>query len=1213
MIRQLILTLCAAFTAGPSAVAQVAEKRCKVYLVSNAHLDTQWNWDVKTTINKYIPKTLDQNLWLIRRYPNYVFNFEGGIKYHWMKEYYPERFNLVKEAVKSGQWHISGSTWDANDTNIPSTESVFRNILLGQEFFQKEFGVKSTDIFLPDCFGFGYTLPSIMAHCSLIGFSTQKLNWRKNPFYGTRKEPFSIGLWQGIDGSRVMCAFDCGNYVYDFPGDDLSKTPDLLTRAKRGVNGTAYRYYGDGDMGGSPSIGSVETLEKALKSPGSDSLVIISATSDQLYKDYLPYEAHPELPVFDGELLMDVHATGCYTSQGAMKRFNRRNEQLADAAERASVIAHWCGGFSYPQQTLNEAWKRFLWHQFHDDLTGTSIPAAYAYSWNDELLSQRQFADVIRYASAHVIHTLDTDGTGIPLVVYNPVACERRSVVEAFVPVSGKNACVCVSGPDGKPVPTQMISTTDSIAHIAFVAHVEPQSYSVFNVEESRKSSECSCLKASPKGLENDVYEIGLDENGDIASIFDKRYGRELVESGKRIRLALFLNNESNEWPAWEIQKTVLDSSAESIRNNVRISVEAIGPVFASVKIERTFGNSRFVQRIRLTDGASDDRIDIISDIDWASKSSLLKAEFPLSVANPDAVYDVGLGYVNRGNNTPISYEVYAHHWADLFDPAKGYGVAVLTDCKYGWDKPSDNVLRLTLLHTPGTEYRYPHQRTQDFGHHTMTYSIVGHNDPTAIAGLTQKGDELNQPLIPFLVSKHSGINGKKFSFVRSDSPAVSIKMLKKTEHGDDYVLRVYENRGTNIDGAQISFVDEIEFAEELNGLEEPVGNASYAGNTLYVDLTRFQPKTFRIRLKKSGRELFTAVSEPLPLDYDCDGISPDGFAAYSDFDGKWNSYSADLLPDTLCCDGVNFVLGQAGRKNVLKCHGNAIALPKDSRYTKLHVLAAATDRDRSAVFKIGAQEIRLEIPYYSGFYGQWGLDGFSEGYVKEAMPVFVGTHRHSKDLGNEAYVFTYIFKYELDIPEGADVLYLPDDSHIAVFAISAARSATDDVRYANEIRALPDATCRIEYEPRNSDNLAEGASILKFSNPTKLASDRFPQMALDGNLETMWEDNYFLNPNASKFLEIDLDGQKKLRTWKILHGGNPSQSSITRDFKILIRRDLADAWIPVVSISGNEKIVSEGRFPPGIVARYVKFEISCGNQIDNSTLAIREFVLSGE
>lgn len=206
-----ILTFCAGRAAAQEQETP-APKTYKIYAVCDAHLDTQWNWDLTHTIREYIPRILFQNLWMLERYPDYKFNFEGGIIYRWMKEYYPLHYARLQKYIDEGRWHISGASWNANDPNMPSAESFIRNILQGQELYKREFGVRSTDIFLPDCFGFGYTLPSLAAHCGLIGFSTQKLSWRKHDFFPDapyhKKNPFSWGVWYGIDGQSLMATFD---------------------------------------------------------------------------------------------------------------------------------------------------------------------------------------------------------------------------------------------------------------------------------------------------------------------------------------------------------------------------------------------------------------------------------------------------------------------------------------------------------------------------------------------------------------------------------------------------------------------------------------------------------------------------------------------------------------------------------------------------------------------------------------------------------------------------------------------------------------------------------------------------------------------------------------------------------------------------------------------------------------------------------------------
>ena len=1038
------------------------EKEFKTYLVSTAHFDTQWNWDVRESIDDYLHRTMVQNFWLFERFPNYVFNFESAQKYAWMKEYYPQEYEKVKHYIKTGRWNVVGSTWEATDPNIPSSESFFRNVLLGQTFYKNEFGVKSNDIYLPDCFGFGYTLPTIAAHCGLKGFSTQKLQWRKNYFYGKgKKMPFPIGLWQGLDGARIMAVCDAGGYGTSYYYDDITVNQRIINRSKQDPNNISYTYYGVGDRGGSPTLPSVYSMEQALK--GNGPIEVISAKAGQIYEDFYPFDKHPELPVWDGELLMDVHGVGCYTSQAAMKLFNRRNEQLADAAERASVVAELLGGIEYPAEELRKNWQRFLWHQFHDDLTGTSIPRSYTFSWNDELIAQTRFAEHITTAVGAVSRALNTKVSGAPIVVYNPQATSRRDLVKATVQLEKRPTALRVVSPTGEKTAAQILSWENGQAEILFVAEVAPLSFSVYDVQAGAATAS-KALKVEGKSIENSIYKVTLDENGDIASIVDKRNNRELVQEGKPFRLVMFTDNISTDYPAWELYKKVLDGPSSSITRGVQISVAEEGPVRASLRVERGTWGSKFVQYISLTEGAADDCIEIANEVDWGGEKALLKAEFPMTVANEQASYDLGLGYVKRGNNVEQAFEVLGHQWADLTSKDGSYGISILNDCKYGWDKPDDNTLRLTLFHTPlpGKHYRY--QDHQDHGHHSFRYAIVGHEADANQAGIAKKAGDFNQPLMAFATVKHAGQLGRSYSFATTDNPQVVIKAIKKAEDGSGYIVRINEIHGKAYEQAAIEFANEITSAIEMNGIEEEIGAATFAGNKLTVSGTAFQPRTFKVTFK-SEPLLTLPKSQAVALQHNAVALTPDEFNRAGDFDRQGNSLAAELMPARIVTDGVAFdIQNDPAIFNYVRANGDTILLPENHGADKLFILATSIRNDRMATFLVDGKPYEVKVPYYSGFYGQWGWKGESEGYIKDAALGYVADHKHSAAKGNDSYNFAYLYKIRLDIPKNARTLVLPKDAAIAVFAATLTDNANYDTKAAAEMRALPYTTQKVNY-----------------------------------------------------------------------------------------------------------------------------------------------------
>ena len=1173
---------------GAYAQKQANDKKVKAYMVADAHLDTQWNWDIQTTINEYVWNTINRNLFLMKRYPNYVFNFEGAVKYSWMKEYYPTQYEELKEYINSGRWHISGSGWDANDVLVPSSESVIRNIMLGQTYYRQEFGKESTDIFLPDCFGFGWTLPSLAAHCGLIGFSSQKLDWRNNPFYGNSKHPFTIGLWKGVDGKQLMLAhgYDYGRRWND---EDLSESEQLQKLSKDNPFGLVYRYYGTGDTGGSPTLESVRSIEKGIKGDGP--VEVISATSDQLYKDFQPYDKHPELPVFNGELLMDVHGTGCYTSQAAMKLYNRQNELLGDAAERAALAAEWLGAADYPGASLTESWKRFIFHQFHDDLTGTSIPRAYEFSWNDELLSLKQFSDILTKAVDGVAGQLDTRTKGEAVVLYNANAFPVTDLAEIVIETSKTPKGYTVYNEKGKKVPSQLVGYAGGKAHLLVEATVPANGYVVYDVRTSGGKAAVEPTEVS--SIENSVYKLTFDQNGDIVSLQDKRNGKEMVKEGQAIRLALFTENKSYAWPAWEILKETVDRDPISITDDVKIRLVEDGTLRKAVCIEKKYGESVFKQYVRLYEGCRADRVDFYNEVDWQTTNALLKAEFPLAIENEKATYDLGLGNIQRGNNTKTAYEVYAHQWTDLTDQSNSYGVSVLNDCKYGWDKPNNHTIRLSLLHTPKTDGGYTYQNRQDFGHHIFTYSLTGHEGALDKSATVQKAAVLNQPLKAFISPKHKGTLGKSFSFAQSDNDKVIIKALKKAEVSDEYVVRVYETEGKELQKAVITFAGEIESACEADGTEKEIGTATFNGNGLQVSVEPYSVKTYKVRLKKAT-PVQSVDYAYLPLKYDRKCFSWNEFRHEANFESGY-SYAAELLPDSvLTANGVPFRLGEKEIANGVTCKGNEIELPANSSYNRIYFLVASTDKDRTVTLGIGEKQEEVTVPYYTDFIGQWGHVGHTEGFLKQAEVAYVGTHRHSAEK-DEAYEFTYMFKVGMDIPKDAKSIKLPEDEHVVVFAATLVDEQYPSVVPAGELFR----TAIMEGKSTNNRaNLLKDAKIIGCSGEVNESEQA--RFAIDGNTSTKWCDTSV----APNYIDFDLGEQKELTGWKLVNAGQEGSSFITGACFLQGRNDLNEEWKTIDPLVGNRKDTVLRNFNK-VSYRYVRLLITQSTQ-DNGLNAAR-------
>jgi alpha-mannosidase len=1117
-----------------------------LYTVGYAHLDTEWRWEYPQSINEYLSKTLRNNFALADKYPHYIFNFTGANRYRLMKEYYPADFAKLKQYVAAGRWFPAGSSMEEGDVNSPNAESIFRQILYGNNFFRREFGTASHEYMLPDCFGFPASLPSILHHAGIKGFSTQKLsaNWQPAPHVGGPDSPektpdgipFNVGIWEGTDGSTIIAALNPLSYgsqvTYDLsrtPPPPPSPDPNLTaqqnsfrTRPQEDwvkriqINGDLtgikadYHYVGTGDIGGAPNEYSVKLMEAivtksktALPGPppsprdweaeqepsatestpvqvGDGPIRVVWSKADQMFDDILKCCNTDRMPRYKGDLELINHSAGSITSEAYQKRWMRKNELLADAAEKASLAASWLGGRPYPMERLNAAWTLVMGGQFHDLLPGTATPKAFEFAWNDDIIAMNQFAGVLKSATAAVASAMDTQTQGTPIVVYNPLNVQREDVVEAAINFpNGIPKSVRVKGPDGKEVPAQVSGEKDGAARVLFVAKTPSVGYAVFDVQPADASASTSELKVSESSLENARYAVKLDQNGDVSSIFDKKVNKELLSAP--IRLAISTDNPEH-WPAWNMDFEDEQRAPKAyVSGSPKLTVVENGPARVAVQIDRDTEESNFVQTVRLSAGDGGNRVEFANKIDWKTKGVNLKATFPLSAGNKMATYNWDVGTIQRPNEEERQFEVASHQWIDLTDQSGGFGATVLTDCKNASDKPNDNTVRLTLIRTPGTRGGYPDQGTQDLGHHDILFGLAGHTGDWREGQTDWQAYRLNDPLIAFESSKHSGSLGKQFSFARVSNSRVRVLALKKAEQGDEIVVRAVEIDGKPASNVHFAFASPVLTAREINAQEQPLGSATVQGGELVTSFAAYQPRSFAVRLGAAAKRVSAPQFAAVTLPYDVSVASIEDKPASGCFDCSFDrptapqgkALPAEMLPSKIDYAGVTFTLAPAtaGQADAVTTNGQTINLPA-GKFNRVYLLAAAATGDHKATFKIGDKSLDLNVQDWTGFVGQWDdriwkateesssprqgaaplpnrprvfvnqygeMVGIRPGFIKRADIAWFSDHRHDDAARNEAYAYSYLFAYAVDVPAGAKTLTLPRNHNIRILAATAA------------------------------------------------------------------------------------------------------------------------------------------------------------------------------
>ncbi|GAB3798824.1 glycoside hydrolase family 38 C-terminal domain-containing protein [Humibacter antri] len=656
----------------------------RIAAVGHAHIDSAWLWPLRETIRK-VARTASSMTTLIDEQPDVLYGMSSAQQYEWLKVHRPEVFERVRAAVAAGRFLPLGGMWVESDTVMPTGESLVRQFAYGQRFFEREFGVRSRGVWLPDSFGYSPALPQLMRRAGFEWFFTQKISWNQQNVF-----PHHTFLWEGIDGSRMFTHFPpMDTYNSQLSGSEAAKASRQFRESR--VAGTSIAPVGWGDGGGGTTREMIGRAARLADLEG-------SARVEWKHPDAFFENAKAELPspaVWVGELYLELHR-GTLTSQHGTKAGNRRAEQAMLEAELWATTAAVREGAAYPHDELDRLWKLLLLHQFHDILPGTSIAWVHREAvgaLRDVAERARRIAEGARLALA---------GEGDLDLVFTPVACGSAP---------SDDGPVALGAAEAVPADAQASVTEEHGGH----------------------------------RLENDLVSILVSPDGLIVSAIDLATGREAIPRDRPANLFQLHQDFPNMWDAWDIDRfyrnrvddlTGLDSITYGVKNGV-----------ARIVVARSFSHSRLVQTISLAPGTR--TVLLRNAVDWHETEKLLKLAFPLDVMATATEAETQFGYQARATHMNTSweaakFETSMHRFVLVREP--GFGVALVNDSIYGYDTTRDSTelegvtttVRLSLLRAP----RFPDPDT-DHGQHVITVGLVVGADP---AMATAAGIALNAP-----------------------------------------------------------------------------------------------------------------------------------------------------------------------------------------------------------------------------------------------------------------------------------------------------------------------------------------------------------------------------------------------------------------------------------------------------------------------------------
>ncbi|KAI9710122.1 MAG: Alpha-mannosidase 2C1 [Bogoriella megaspora] len=822
--------------------------------IGQCHIDTCWLWPWAETKRK-IARSWSNQCDLMDRYPEHRFCCSQAQQYKWLEQLYPSVFDRVKEKVKKGTFQPIGGSWVEHDTNMPSGESLVRQFLYGQRYFESRFGQRSQTFWLPDTFGYSTQLPQLCRLAGMPRFFTQKLSWNNiNNF------PHTTFNWVSLDGSQVLCHMAPDNtYTAEAHFGDVKRSSSQ--NKSMNEDPTGLLVFGKGDGGGGPTWEHIEKLRRCRGLSDKTGLLPRVKMGDSVDDFFARLEKKAEkgteFVTWYGELYLELHR-GCYTTQANNKRNNRKVEVLLHDIEYLATIASikdaskgTKSGYKYPKKDLDFMWEGVLLCQFHDCLPGSAIEMCYRDS--DELYEKVfKTGHRLLQEAQSALGFIDANSGSGDLTALNLLQWPRTSLTESSLPLEdAKSGLIQDAASMQRVMPLRELKNTRSPASI------KETSTGVFT-------------------LTNANFRLEVT-NGAITSLLDLRVGRQLIPAGRSANQLVLFDDKPLYWQAWDVEVYHLRSRTELQGGKSEI-VDA-GPARVAVATTTRISEQSWIKTTISLDAVDpsssllDDTkssplpntITVTAEVEWHETMKFLKVEFPTTIHNTVASYETQYGIVQRPthyntNWDMAKFEVCCHRFADLSDA--NYGLSVLNDCKYGF-AVAGSTMRLSLLRAPKAPDAHA-----DMGRHHMKWALLPHEGALGMETV-RGGLEFNYPvrLVRFeggekeakdvegllgAIKVESRSEGVVLDWVKrgEDDEDVSTREGLPVREGMSVVVRLYDAVGAWTK-ARLGWGEvPVGKVYRTNLLEDDEEEIEIEDGSIGFEVRAFEVVTFRLQLK---------------------------------------------------------------------------------------------------------------------------------------------------------------------------------------------------------------------------------------------------------------------------------------------------------------------------------------------------------------------------